>query len=101
MKNSIENANAIGGIGFFIDSYATKGYYIIIETTASAASKNRKAVRIVKFYGNNIVNLRETGTRTESTIEGIYGGRSYNIDVKVKVELKTVTIDAYVNGYKI
>jgi hypothetical protein len=101
MKNSIENINAMGGIGFFIDSYATKGYYILIETTSSAASKNRKAVRIVKFYGNNIVNLTETGTRTESTIEGIYGGRSYNIDVKVKVELKTVTITAYVNGYKI
>ena len=101
MKNSIDNTNAMGGIGFFIDSYATKGYYIIIETTSSAAAKNRKAVRIVKFYGNNIVNLTETGTRTESTIEGIYGGRSYNIDVKVKVELKTVTITAYINGYKI
>lgn len=101
MKNSIESTNAIGGIGFFISPNASRGYYVIVETTSSAASFNRKAVRIVKFYGNNIINLRETGTRTESTIEGIYGGRSYDIDIKVKVELQTVTIDAYVNGYKI
>lgn len=101
MKNSIESTNAIGGIGFFISPNASRGYYVIVETTSSAASFNRKAVRIVKFYGNNIINLRETGTRTESTIEGIYGGRSYDIDIKVKVELQTVTIDAYINGYKI
>ncbi|NBP58944.1 hypothetical protein EBU71_20840, partial [bacterium] len=101
MKNSIEYPNSIGGLGFFISSEGSKGYYIIIETTASAASRNRKSVRIVKFYGNNIINLKEVGTRTESTIEGIYGGRTYDIDIKVKVELQTVTIDAYINGYKI
>ena len=101
MKNSIESTNAIGGIGFFISPNASRGYYVVVETTSSAASFNRKAVRIVKFYGNNVINLRETGTRTESTIEGIYGGRSYDIDIKVKVELQTVTIDAYINGYKI
>lgn len=101
MKNSIENTNAIGGIGFFITPEAAKGYYIIVETTASAASFNRKAVRIVKFYGNQLFNLKESGVRTESTIEGIYGGRTYNIDVKVKVSLQSVTINAYINGYKI
>ena len=101
MKNSVDNQNAMGGMGFFISSEGTQGYYIIVETTQSAASFNRKAVRIVKFYGNNIVTLKETGVRTESTIEGIYGGRSYNIDVKVKVSLQSVTINAYINGYKI
>lgn len=101
MKNSIDNTNAIGGIGFFITPEAARGYYIIIETTASAASFNRKSVRIVKFYGNQLFNLKESGIRTESTIEGIYGGRTYNIDVKVKVSLQSVTINAYINGYKI
>lgn len=101
MKNSIDNTNAVGGIGFFITPEAARGYYVIIETTASAASFNRKAVRIVKFYGNQLFNLRESGVRTESTIEGIYGGRTYNIDVKVKVSLQSVTINAYINGYKI
>ena len=101
MKNSIDNTNAIGGIGFFITPEAAKGYYIIIETTPSAGSFNRKSVRIVKFYGNQLFNLKESGIRTESTIEGIYGGRTYNIDVKVKVSLQSVTINAYINGYKI
>jgi hypothetical protein len=101
MDNTIENPNNMGGLGFFINYEGTQGYYIIIESTSSAAAYNRKAVRIVKFYGNNIINLTEVGTRTESTIEGIYGGRRYNIDVKIKVELSTVTISAYINGYKI
>ena len=101
MKNSIDNTNAIGGIGFFITPEASKGYYIIVETTPSAGSFNRKSVRIVKFYGNQLFNLKESGIRTESTIEGIYGGRTYNIDVKVKVSLQSVTINAYINGYKI
>jgi hypothetical protein len=101
MKNSIDNTNAIGGIGFFITPEAARGYYVIIETTPSSGSFNRKSVRIVKFYGNQLINLKEVGTRTESTIEGIYGGRTYNIDVKVKVSLQSVTINAYVNGYKI
>jgi len=101
MKNSIDNTNAIGGIGFFITPEAAKGYYVIIETTPSAGSFNRKSVRIVKFYGNQLFNLKESGIRTESTIEGIYGGRTYNIDVKVKVSSQSVIINAYINGYKI
>lgn len=101
MKNSIDNTNAIGGIGFFITEEAARGYYVIIETTPSAGSFNRKSVRIVKFYGNNLINLKESGIRTESTIEGIYGGRTYNIDIKVKVSLQSVVINAYINGYKI
>ena len=101
MDNTIENPNNMGGLGFFIDYEGTQGYHIIIESTSSAAAYNRKAVRIVKFYGSDIINLTELGTRTESTIEGIYGGRRYDIDVKVKVELSKVTITAYVNGYKI
>jgi hypothetical protein len=101
MKNSEENVNAIGGLGFFITPEAARGYYIIIETTSSAASFNRKSVRIVKFYGNNLINLKETSIRTESTIEGIYGARTYNVDVKVKVSPSSVVINAYINGYKI
>ena len=101
MENSQENPNAMGGLGFFVTAEASKGYYVIIETTQSAASLNRKSVRIVKFYGNNLITLKETSVRTESIIEGIYGARTYNVDVKVKVSPSSVTINAYINGYKI
>lgn len=101
MDNTLDNTNQMGGFGFFVNNLAQVGYYIIIESTSSAASSDKKSVRIVKFNGNNVTNLKEVGTRTESTIEGIYGGRIYNIDIKVKLENKSVYIDAFVNGYKI
>jgi hypothetical protein len=101
MQNSIEVTNAAGGIGFFIDPLSGNGYYLIIQTTTSAASNNAKSVQIVKFYNGNIILLKEIGTRTKSTIEGIYGGKQYDIDVKVKVIAQKVIITAYVNGYKI
>jgi hypothetical protein len=101
MDNTLDNTNQMGGFGFFVNNLAQVGYYIIIESTSSAASSDKKSVRIVKFNGNNVTSLKEVGTRTESTIEGIYGGRIYNVDIKVKLNEKSVYIDAYINGYKI
>lgn len=101
MDNTLDNTSQMGGFGFFVNNLAQVGYYIIVESTSSAASSDKKSVRIVKFNGNNVVSLKEVGTRTESTIEGIYGGRIYNIDIKVKLENKSVYIDAYINGYQI
>ena len=101
MQNSIDTTNAAGGIGFFIDPLSGNGYYLIIQTTSSAASNNTKSVQIVKFYNGNIILLKEIGTRTKSTIEGIYGGKQYNIDIKVKAAAQKVIITAYINGYRI
>jgi hypothetical protein len=101
MDNSLDNTAQSGGFGFFVNSTGTIGYYVILESTSSISTFDQKAVRIVKFVGNKIITLKEVGTRTESTIEGIYGGRIYNVDIKVKVKTKSVYIDAYINGYKI
>jgi hypothetical protein len=101
LDNMVDNPKQMGGLGFFVDNLGQTGYYIIIESTSSSAALDKKSVRIVKFIGNKVKPLKEIGTRTESTVEGIYGGRIYNIDVKVKIENRIVNIDAYVNGYKI
>jgi hypothetical protein len=101
LDNMIDNPKQMGGLGFFVDNLGQTGYYIIIESTSSSAALDKKSVRIVKFIGNKVKPLKEIGTRTESTVEGIYGGRIYNIDVKVKIQNRVVNIDAYVNGYKI
>jgi hypothetical protein len=101
LDNMVDNPKQMGGLGFFVDNLGQTGYYVIIESTSSSAALDKKSVRIVKFVGNKIKPLKEIGTRTESTVEGIYGGRIYNIDVKVKIENRIVNIDAYVNGYKI
>jgi len=101
LDNMVDNPKQMGGLGFFVDNLGQTGYYVIIESTSSSAALDKKSVRIVKFVGNKIKPLKEIGTRTESTVEGIYGGRIYNIDVKVKIQNRVVNIDAYVNGYKI
>lgn len=101
LNNSLDNTKQSGGFGFFVNNSGQTGYYIILESSSSITSLDQKSVRIVKFVGNKIITLKEIGTRTESTVEGIYGGRIYNIDIKVKVQTQSVYIDAYINGYKI
>jgi hypothetical protein len=101
LDNMADNPKQMGGLGFFVDNLGQTGYYIIIESTSSSQALDKKSVRIVKFIGNKVKPLKEIGTRTESMVDGIYGGRIYNIDVKVKIQNRVVNIDAYVNGYKI
>jgi len=102
MDNILDNTKQSGGIGFFLNSSGTSGYYLILESTTSASAVlDKKSVRIEKWVGSNKIPLKEIGTRTESTIEGIYGGRTYNIDIKVKIDNQTVFIDAFINGYRI
>jgi len=101
LDNMVDNPKQMGGLGFFVDNLGQTGYYIIIESTSSSSALDKKSVRIVKFIGNKVKPLKEIGTRTESMVDGIYGGRIYNIDVKVKIQNRIVNIDAYVNGYKI
>lgn len=102
MSDTIDNTLHAGGVGFFLNESGTNGYYIILESTSSSAAiLDKKSVRIEKRIGSNIIPLKEVGTRTESNIEGIYGGRTYNIDIKVKIDNQTVVIDAFINGYGI
>ena len=102
MKDTLENTLHAGGIGFFLNETGTSGYYIVMESTSSASAVlDKKSVRIEKWIGSNKIPLKEVGTRTESTIEGIFGGRTYNVDVKVKIENQSVTITAFINGYGI
>jgi hypothetical protein len=102
MKDTLENTLHAGGLGFFLNESATSGYYIIMESTSSSAAiLDKKSVRIEKWIGSSKIPLKEVGTRTESTIEGIFGGRTYNIDIKVKIQNQSVTITAFINGYGI
>jgi hypothetical protein len=102
MKDTLENTLHAGGVGFFLNESATSGYYVIMESTSSSSAiLDKKSVRIEKWIGSNKIPLKEIGTRTESNIEGIFGGRTYNIDVKVKIDNQSVTITAFINGYGI
>jgi hypothetical protein len=101
MSSNIDNLNQEAGMSFFVDGQGCDGYAILIENLASAASKDRKAVRIVKTKGKQMKLLADTQKTESSALQGVFAGKAYNIDVKVKVSGTALEIVAYVNGFKI
>jgi hypothetical protein len=101
MMPTQEFPNPGGGLGFFVGGEGTSGYFIFVETTAAAAAKDRKSVRISKSDGTNLKELVTSQVSATSTLDGIYAGVTYTIDVKVKIQQQKVTIDAYINGFRI
>ena len=101
MSSNIDNLNQEAGMSFFVDGQGCDGYAILIENLASAASKDRKAVRIIKTKGKQMRLLSDTQKTESSALQGVFAGKSYNIDVKVKVTGTALEIVAYINGFKI
>lgn len=99
---TIENPNQGAGIGFFVDGNASKGYFLTLETTSYSGAKGRNAVRILKI-GDSVDPkvLYDSQTTPYNTLDGIYGGSKYNIDIKVRIAGTAVYIKAYINGQKI
>ena len=99
-KSSV-NPSQSGGIGFFINDLGARGYFVIIETLKSAATVNRKSVRIIKAQPGGIKVLKDSQITLKSTLDAIYSGLAYTIDVKVKLSGQRVDIIANINGNKI
>ncbi len=97
----IDRTKQSSGFGFFVNNNGNDGYYVMIDSTESAGSENQKEVRICKVRGGDIRVLGDTQKNTISTLNGVYGGKEYNIDIKVWVNLSSIKIDAYINGFKI
>lgn len=90
----IENGLSGGGLGFFTDDRANKGYYLLIETTSSASSVGRKAIRWVKIQkGKDGVEVLAETFQT-----AVYAGQIYNVDIRAKVKGFKIEMIAYVNG---
>ena len=101
MDNNAKYPNQSGGLGFFISESGKSGYFVLTETTASSASQDRKSIRIVKTTPDGIIELYNSQRSAENTFDGIYGGKAYAIDVKVKYSAQKVTINVFINGFKI
>lgn len=97
----IEKTRQSAGFGFFLDNLGSTGYYVSIDTTETAASDNKKEVRILKVIGSEVYPLTDTQKSTVTSLNGVYGGRSYKIDVKVRAYENSVYINVYINGFKI
>jgi hypothetical protein len=101
MDEIITNPVQAAGFGFFISDKGNTGYYILIDTTASAAKANKREVRIVRVSGSDMTEIKNSQTTVLNSLNGVYGGRAYAIDAKVKVSGSEVKIVAYINGFKI
>lgn len=89
------------GLGFFLNDAADSGYFISLETSPTAAASNTSPVKIFKLKGKQIKKLQDSQKGNRATLDQLFAGTVYNVDVKVKILDKTVTITAYINGFKI
>ena len=101
LDSMIEKTKQSAGFGFFLDNLGTRGYFVQIETTETAASVNKREVRILKVDGGDVRNLKTSQRNTVTSLNGVYGGRSYKVDIKVQVRQNSVAINVYINGFKI
>lgn len=99
-KSSV-NPSQSGGLGFFINDLGARGYFVIVEALKSSATANRKSVRIIKASPSGIKVLKDSQVTIKSTLDAIYTGLAYNIDVKVKLSGERLDIAANINGTKI
>lgn len=100
-NSSTDGTQAAGGIGFFTGLGGDNGYYIELQTTNNLANKDDKEVKIWKHYGSQRIRLSDSQKGVAKSFNGLYGGTSYKVDVKVKRSATKVVIDVYINNLRI
>ena len=100
-KASNTNPNQAGGLAFFVDNSGQTGYFIQVSTSANAAVNSSKEFKILKMSKGRTTQLPDSQTGSAKSLGGVFGGKTYKIDVRVKVNANSVEINCYVNGFKI
>lgn len=93
-----------GGIGFFVNSGATTGYFVEIQTDASYRDTKDKAVKILKVVnGNKKVLTDSQDSDSNKLYGGVLNSVQHKVDVKVKIddENSITIIDVYINNFRI
>ena len=98
---TVEDVTSSGGIGFFTNSNGNTGYYVSVQTTTNLSDTADKEIHIYKVVNGKRTILKDSQTVATKTLTGILAGTVYKLDVNVKVGASKVTIDAYINSYKI
>ena len=104
-ESQLNTVEQVGGIGFFLDSTGSNGYFILIRTTAFAGLQ--KNIMIVKVNRNGVLTvLKDSQQLSTKTMGGIEPGVEYGVDAFVKREQTSPgfsknTITVFINGFKI
>lgn len=110
MDNDQSSPLQCGGLSFAISNYGKTGYFIELDTTPDAINGNSKNINIFKSYTATVngtpvegkkIKLIDEYVSSVSTLNAVYGGRAFNIDVKIKVYSNKVDFKIWVNGYMI
>ena len=101
-KGTKNETKAAGGIGFFTSSNGLDGYYIKLETTSNLPdSGSDKPLSIFKVKNGIITNLQDSQTENTNSLAYLAQGVSYKVDVRVQIKNSVVSIDAYINNFKV
>jgi len=88
-------------LGFFLNSSTDSGYFVSFTTSATAASLLTNPIEIFKLEGKQIKKLKDSQKGSRASLDELLAGKTYNVDVKVKISGLTITIVAYINGFKV
>lgn len=101
-QSNINDVKGSGGIGFFTNSNGMTGYFVSIQTTASASDSSNKEIRIIKVSNGKQTILNDTQSNPNAKgLTGVLGGIAYKIDINATVASGAVAIDVYINNFKI
>lgn len=109
MDDTQENPLQCGGLAFALGAGGTTGYFIELDTTPDAIYGNSKNINIFKSYQvtedgktyGRKTKLTNEYVNSVSTLNAVYGGRAFNIDVKIKAFSNKVEMKIWINGYNI
>lgn len=88
------------GMGFFVSGSNT-GYFVVLKTALNSGIAGDE-FSIMRVDGGKMKLIKDSEVlNTERSVKNTQAGKSYKIDIKVKVEAFKVTIDAYINGFKV
>lgn len=88
-------------LGFFLNNSSDSGYFISFTTSPTAAALSTTPIEIFKLEGKQIKKLKDSQKGNRATLDRVFAGTVYNVDVKVKISGTSITITAYINGFKV
>ena len=93
---------AIGGVAFCMSENSKNGYILEVGTQISATNKDltTRAVRLYKLKDGVKTALQDSQVDQNTSIQAIYGGSLYKVDIKGERIFDTKT-SKYVMGFKI
>ena len=101
-RGTADNTRGSGGIAFFTSQNGLDGYYIKLETTSNQPeSGSDKPLSIFKVKNGVITNLQDSQTDKTKSLAYLAQGISYKVDVRVQIKNSIVSIDAYINNFKV